>query len=359
MSGKLSATQMPNQSNATAEPDITTLGDQTWFKILKYSLYSIIFVISLVGNIMVCYVVSRRMKMKTVTNYFIMNLAIADLLYTLCIPLDVYATESSHREWPYGSFMCRVLYPAQTLTMTVSGFTLTALSATRYWAVVNPLKRQLNTTQSLIMIILLWFMAAITVIPYIKYLGIVESGMCEDEWPNVKPRQIYTASLFVIQYAIPLSIILMCYIRIGLELTKGPVTYNRMLAKARGKEAKKVIKMLVIVTLTFAILTLPSSIMWMWLDFGNADKKFTSFYDLVDVLYILDFLNSATNPIIYSFCNESFSREFRRQLGCLHPPPPSETESGRCTSFVAMVSPSPTSNDNGKSKCNGDCTTLL
>ena len=227
-------------------------------------------------------------------------------------------------------------------------------------AVVNPLKRQLSITQSLIVIILLWFMAAITTIPYIKYLGIIEDGTCKDVWPNAKSTQIYTASLFVIQYAIPLSIILICYIRIGLELTKGPVTYNRMLAKARGKEAKKVIKMLVIVTLTFAILTLPSSIMWMWLDFGNADKTFTSFYDLMDVLYILDFLNSATNPVIYTFCNESFSREFRRQLGCLHPPPPSsETESGRCTSFVPMVSPSPTSNDNGKSKCNGDCTTLL
>lgn len=352
-------TTFSSSVNGNASQTDIKLGDRKWFKILKYTLYSMIFVVSLVGNFMVCYVVSRRLKLKTVTNYLIMNLALADLLYTLCIPLDIYASENTERNWPYGSFMCRVLWPAQTLAITVSGFTLTALSVTRYWCVVNPLKRQLSITQCVIVIMLLWGLATTTIIPYIIYLK-YSGGKCKEEWPVFEHQQIYTASLFVIQYVIPLTIITTCYVRIGLELTKGLDTHNRMLAKARGEEAKRVIKMLVIVTLAFASLTLPSSIMWMWLDFGKADQKLASFWDIMDVLNILDFLNCATNPIIYSFCNESFSREFRRLTGCFRPPrSPDVTELARCTSFIATAS---TSNNNDHSKCNasnGDCTTLL
>lgn len=338
-------TVMPTTSNVTEETGGIQLGDRNWFKILKYTLYSIIFLISIIGNIVVCYVVSRRMKLKTVTNYFIMNLALADLVYTLCVPLDVFA--SNHKSWPYGSFMCRVLWPVQTLTITVSGFTLTALSVTRFWAVVNPLKRQISVKQSFIVILLLWLCATSMVLPYVIRLKYKSDRTCEEEWPNHNQRQTYTAALFVIQYAMPLSIITTCYVRIGLELTKGPnMTYNKTLAKARGRESRKVIKMLIIVTLIFASLTLPSAIMWMWLDFGEADKKLASFWDIMDVLNMFDFLNCASNPIVYSFCNESFSREFRRQLGCILPsPPPSDSESVRVTTFVPVGSCSPSRND--------------
>lgn len=307
-----------NVSNGTENGDLSlALGERKWFIIFKYSMYCIIFLISLIGNTMVCFVICRRMKVKSVTNYFIMNLAISDLLYTLCVPFDVYATVNN--AWPYGAIMCRVLWPAQTMTITVSGFTLTALSVTRFWAVVKPLQRQLSVKQASSVIALLWIMATSSVIPYIIYLKLTRSsGACDEEWPLHEQRKIYTASLLVIQYILPIVIIFICYLRIAYALTKGQTkTANRTLAKARGKEARKVIKMLVIVTLTFAILTLPSSIMWMWLDFGEADKKFTYFWDVMEVLNVLDFLNCASNPIIYSFCNESFSREFRRQFGCV------------------------------------------
>ena len=126
-----------------------------------------------------------------------------------------------------------------------------------------------------------------------------------------------TASLLVIQYALPLTIIIVCYLKIGIELTKGRTEISTS-NQIRDEENRRVVKMLVIVTLVFAILTLPSTIMWMWLDFGQADLNFPHFWDVVEVLNILDFLNCASNPIIYSFCNESFSCEFRRQfMGCI------------------------------------------
>lgn len=368
----------PNTSNTTVSADASLpllLGERKWFIIFKYSIYCIIFLISLIGNTMVCFVVCRRMKVKTVTNYFIMNLAASDLLYTFCVPFDVFATVNN--AWPYGAIVCRIFWPAQTMAITVSGFTLTALSATRFWAVVKPLRRQLSVKQTGLVIAILWILATSTVIPYIHFLKYKSSGkICDEVWPSHKKRQIYTASLLVIQYALPLTIISTCYLRIGFELTKGQTkTSNRTLAKARGKEARRVIKMLVIVTLVFAILTLPTTIMWMWLDFGQADQKFLHFWDVVEVLNVFDFLNCASNPIIYSFCNESFSREFRRQLGCILPgiSPNTSFETGKVSTIMAPIasSPSPgnghatllrtslTKHENSDSEQNQECAATL
>lgn len=339
----LTTVSLNTTSNSSDSDDSLPLGNRKWFIIFKYSIYCVIFLISLIGNTVVCFVVCRRMKIKSVTNYFIMNLAVSDLLYTFCVPFDMFAT--MNRAWPYGAVMCRLLWPAQTMTITVSGFTLTALSVTRFWAVVYPFRRQLSIRRASMVIAILWILATSTVIPYIHFLSYRTSTQkCSEYWPTHKERQIYTASLLVVQYALPLMIISTCYIRIGFELTKGQTkTSNRTLVKARGKEAKKVIKMLVIVTLVFAILTLPSTIMWMWLDFGKADQHFAHFWDIMEVLNVFDFLNCASNPVIYSFCNESFSREFRRQIGCIFPgsSPRTSIETGKVTITAPMASSSP------------------
>ena len=97
-------------------------------KITKWTLYAAIFCISSIGNALVCVIILKKKRMKTVTNYFILNLAIADLTLTLiCIPFDIPVQEMNYR-WPYGSFMCKILYPLQTMCLCASVFTLTAVS---------------------------------------------------------------------------------------------------------------------------------------------------------------------------------------------------------------------------------------
>ena len=71
---------------------------------------------------------------------YIFSLALADLLVILiCVPLAsvVYTFES----WPWGSTLCRVTESAKDVSIGVSVFTLTALSADRYCAIVNPLRK--------------------------------------------------------------------------------------------------------------------------------------------------------------------------------------------------------------------------
>lgn len=77
-----------------------------WFQTTVYFLYGIIFVVALVGNALVCYVVWSSPRMKTVTNFFIVNLAFSDILMTFfCVPTSFVSTLIL-QYWPFGAEMC-------------------------------------------------------------------------------------------------------------------------------------------------------------------------------------------------------------------------------------------------------------
>lgn len=92
--------------------------------------YVIIFIVGVIGNVLVCLVVCRQRKMKNVTNYFIVNLAVADLsVLLICIPFDFGEIITNY--WPYGAVMCKLIYPLQTMATTASVGTLVAISLNR------------------------------------------------------------------------------------------------------------------------------------------------------------------------------------------------------------------------------------
>lgn len=70
--------------------------------------YTIISVISLFSNLMVCHIIATNRKMHTITNCFIANLCVSDLLIALInIPFGV--ARLLLDQWPFGSFFCKFL----------------------------------------------------------------------------------------------------------------------------------------------------------------------------------------------------------------------------------------------------------
>lgn len=284
-------------------------------RIITLTLYVVIFLVSAVGNSLVCVVILRRQKMKTVTNYFILNLAIADLTFTcICIPFDIPVQEMNYR-WPYGAFLCRLLYPLQTLTLFASVYTLTAVSLSRFWAINHPLRQQLSTRSAKFIIVGIWIASLVAVTPYISVSKKNSvSRKCDEEWPSESARKSYTVFLFVFEYMFPLTVIAGAYMSIGRELSRRARNGNHFLKDLQSEEARKVVRMLKIVTLMFAVCVLPNNILWLWLDFGKADEKYDRFWDLVALGHIITFANSAANPICYTILNESYRNEFKDHL---------------------------------------------
>lgn len=286
-----------------------TIGDLTWFRVLKYTLYAIMFLISFPGNFMVCVIITRRKKMKTVINFLILNLAISDVLYTIYVPLDIAVTETT--AWPFAPFFCSLFFPLMTLSICVSAFTLMVLALSRFWAVVFPLRRQISIIQVKTSLVVIWLLGVIEVIPYAIILKVDNDRECNEAWPSENLRKAYTLLLFFLQFVIPLTAITFAYTMVGFELKKGSRrSENRILERKRNEESRKVIRMLIVITVAFAFCNLPTSIMWLINDFGSIHR----FDDIIVFFNLLDFGNAAVNPCIYLACNEDFRREFRRYL---------------------------------------------
>jgi len=302
---------MTNWNAATTQDSELMTAD---LRALKLTLYVIIFLVSAVGNSLVCTVILRRKKMKTVTNYFILNLAIADLTLTcICIPFDIPVQEMNNK-WPYGALLCKVIYPLQTSALFASIYTLTAVSLSRYWAINHPLRQQLTIKNAKWIIFGIWIASLISVTPYTSVLKKNdESGQCDENWPSASARKTYTACLFVFEYLFPLTVIAGAYVSIGWELARRARNGNRYLQDLQADEAKKVVRMLKVVTLMFAVCVLPTNVMWLWLDFGNA-AQYDKFWDLVAFCNIITFANSAANPICYTILNESYRNAFKDHL---------------------------------------------
>lgn len=79
----------------------------------------VVFVVGLCGNILVCVAVYRNPSMRTVTNYFILNLAVADALVILfCLPFTVVWDVTS--TWWFGTAVCKFVLNLQVSTIYTS-----------------------------------------------------------------------------------------------------------------------------------------------------------------------------------------------------------------------------------------------
>ena len=309
-------------NKSTAAATDAELGEGPIFKAIKLFLYSFLFAVSVVGNTLVLVTIVKRHRMRTVTNYFILNLAAADLALTcICIPFDIPVQENDYK-WPYGNLLCKLLYPMQTTVMFASIFTLTTLSLSRFWAIVYPLKAQMSHGQAFVSIMVIWILSAILTAPYVVVLRLEARTMrCVESWSREEHRKAYTLSLFMAQYLLPLLIITLAYTRIAIDLRgRRGVGSNLSLQAAQRKETRKVLRLLVVVTGLFAVCVLPNNVMWLWLDFGDG-QRYKHFRKLVTVTNIMLFANCAANPVAYTICHENFRGElkaYRSSFSKLH-----------------------------------------
>lgn len=135
------------------------------FQSCVYIMYSIVFVIALLGNGLVCFVVQTSPRMKTVTNYFIVNLAVGDILMTLfCVPFS-FVSMLVLRYWPFGAVMCKVVNFSQAVSVLVSAYTLLAISIDRYMVIMHPLRPRLGKTAAKLVVAGVWSGALATAAP--------------------------------------------------------------------------------------------------------------------------------------------------------------------------------------------------
>lgn len=126
--------------------------------ILLSLLYGSISLIAVIGNSLVIWIVITTKQMHSVTNFYICNLAFADVIIGLfSIPFQFQAAVL--QRWNLPKFMCPFCPFIQILSVNVSIFTLTAIAIDRHKAILNPLRARSSKHASKIVIGIIWTVA--------------------------------------------------------------------------------------------------------------------------------------------------------------------------------------------------------
>ncbi|CAG2175452.1 unnamed protein product, partial [Oppiella nova] len=202
---------------------------QTTRNVLIISFYSLIVVVSLCGNLLVCKIAFTKRKMRTTTNILIASLACSDIVMTAFnIPFNIARLLLS--DWPFGSILCILVPLIQTSCVYVSTFTMTFISLHR-WRTISKrsLFRKFSPIRLFVIIAVIWALAIIVSLPLAIFNRIQEVTFqsktvirCRSQYPNFgfNYRLFSSVEVLFTQYVVPLTITCIMYVKIGLVVVQ-------------------------------------------------------------------------------------------------------------------------------------------
>lgn len=295
------------------------------FSSAVYIMYTTVFVVSLFGNIMTCYILLRSPKLITVTNLFMINLAIGDVITSLMyIPFKPVAFML--RYWPFWTFWCAVVDYICQLSISVSAYTLVAISIDRYIIVMYPLKRRMSKRVASFILGAVWIFAGVTVLPSAIFSKLAQPSkvyskcdkyICVIDFSPVGKDNLSTYVLIrmMLQYVIPLIVLVFTYSIIGVSIWRhrmpGEAQKNRDDRVAKSKH--KMVKMMVMVVFVFTLCWLPFNLL-RYFQRAIPMKLKGYWFFAIDWLAVS---HTCYNPIIYLCMNRQFRNDFKRILNTL------------------------------------------
>ncbi|XP_047465209.1 cholecystokinin receptor type A [Mugil cephalus] len=343
---------------------------------VRIVLYSLIFLLSVLGNGLIITVLVRNKRMRTVTNLFLLSLSVSDLMVSLvCIPFTL--IPNLMRDFIFGIGICKLVMYFMGVSVSVSTFNLVAISLERYSAICNPLTSRVWQTKSHAakVITATWVASFILMLPYpisstlkpFTRLNNSTGHMCRLVWPNDTIQQSWYVSLLLLLFLIPGIVMMTAYGLISLELYRGikfelssrksrdrqsscgsikpgdsdgcylqpskkksvPVNASKpadsskpMVGRVCGANStsnlmakKRVIRMLLVIVFLFFLCWTPVFVVNAWQAF---DRR--SAYRLtgapISFIHLLSYTSACVNPIIYCFMNKRFRQGMLATFTC-------------------------------------------
>lgn len=220
------------------------------YQTVAFSVFTSIFIIGFFGNMLVIFVVFRSKKMRTLTNYYLVSLACADILVLIGGTLTAIPELFFYREqWLYGSVMCSVFVFMQYLGINASALSMTAFTVERYVGICYPMKAQIIYTpqRAKYIIAVLWVISVLYNSCWLYLARTVDQDLggglviqtCTFRINRDQYRAIYMVDL-ILFYVIPLLITCILYTLIGLALHRSssmsqPIQRNKRKSTEKEK----------------------------------------------------------------------------------------------------------------------------
>lgn len=291
------------------------------------SLYVPILLTAIIGNLTVLLVIIPNRRMWSVTNNFLLNLAISDLLIAfICIPMTV--AEKIYQLWIYGDALCKLVPYLQGVAIFASILTITSMSMDRCLAIRHPVKyRHVRSTKYVrIVLISIWLISFLLAIPLLFVRTMTteiiigeDVSFCSENWGKNLHRQIYDIILLILIFIIPGTTLLVAYLLMGKKLwvpdrklsADRPTsrrtcrTYSEREISLRNLtlNRRRLAKLCIAIAVVFIICWTPYFIFSTYLDFRPDD---VSDIDVLSYTLLVGHMHCATNPILYCFLHKTF-----------------------------------------------------
>ncbi|KAK1332576.1 hypothetical protein QTO34_007259 [Cnephaeus nilssonii] len=302
--------------------------------------YSLVFAFGLVGNLLVVFALTHSQKPKSITDIYLLNLALSDLLFVATLPFWIHYLI---REQGFHNATCKLTTAFFFIGFFGGIFFITIISVDRYLAIVLAANSMNNrTVQHGVTISLgVWAAAILVAAPQFMFTKLTENQcfgdypeVLRDIWPVLRNME---ANIF--GFLLPLLIMSYCYFRI-----------MQTLFSCKNNKKAKAIKLVFLVVIMFFLFWTPYHIMIFLetLNLYNFFPKCDTKRDLklaLNVTEAIAFIHCCLNPLIYAFAGEKFRRYlyhlYRKCLAVLcgrssHPHfSPSESQRSRRESVLS------------------------
>lgn len=291
-------------------------------RILLPSVYILVFLLGLPLNAAVILKIWSTRRSLSKNNIYMLNLAIADFLYVMSLPLLIY-NYASHDYWPFGEFTCKLVRFQFYSNLHGSILFLACISVQRYVGICHPLAmwpRQGGRRLAWCICGGVWLVVVILCAPTFHFAATGTQRnrtVCYDLSTPKKSLDYYPygMALTCLGFLLPFMGVMVCYCRMALILCR-PVSYQGV-SRATGEKRDKAVRLIIVVVVVFCISFLPFHFTkTMYLVVRTLPGAPCETRNLFSIIYKCTrpfaSMNSFLDPILFYFTQPRYRQSTRR-----------------------------------------------
>lgn len=291
-------------------------------KISFATLHSIIILLALVGNVLVIYILYKKLETRRLTSFMYVNLAVADLLVTVVVlpqSMQSILMESKWIDGGFGMFLAKLIYFLFFVALTASILSLTAVSFDFFCAMVLPMHQFPRFRNKNVLVPFIWICSMCLMIPWLIIVGVKDSNI-EFRFSRLGPVQASVRGIYlylvITVYVTPLTIMSILYGHVCQKLRthKAPgITINNRATHRANAAKRQIIHMSIAIVVVFALCWLPAHVYHMILAIDlNLHVSLPPYIMLT--CNLCGHANSAINPWLLIYFKRRFRVVFRRMI---------------------------------------------
>ncbi|KAM8966582.1 C-C chemokine receptor type 5-like [Pelodytes ibericus] len=267
-------------------------------------LYILVFIFGFVGNTIVILILIKYKKLRNMTDVYLLNLAISDLIFVFSLPFWAYYIV---HDWIFGNILCKMLSGIYLIGFYGASLFIIFLTLDRYLAIVHAIFAMKARTMKfgIITSTILWGVAILASLPGFIFNNteMQDYEMCTPTYPHRYWMLFNIFEMNILGLVIPLIVMAFCYTRIICTLLR-----------CRNEKKKyKAVKLIFLILIIFLLFWIPYNIVLILIAFQDSDllnncETSKRLDQAIQWTEAISFFHCCLNPVIYAFAGERFRK---------------------------------------------------